>query len=900
MVKSMRLCVVVPPRGPRPMDDREKNKLGQETRLGLHLGPDEPEIPRQALEHTHLDPAESGLVAPDDPGPGDGSPAESHHDLPSWSSEVPDHSSWNPPDALVTPPPSGSGSAPAGTPPPKSRGSDRPSHAPGSGPKTPLGSNPTDDFDPEEVSAARLVEGKVLFKKYILRKQLGRGGMGEVWKVHHIELDCERALKFIRTGLSESPELRRRFRREARAMARVTHDNAVTIHDAFTAGGMAFIEMALVPGQSLVEILRPGRPMPLDWTVRILEQLCEVLSVAHQAGIVHRDLKPANLMLLNGRAAGRESLKVLDFGIAKLLSIEEHDGDSITNNAPIGTYPYMSPEQFGVAPVDTRSDLYTVGVILYEFLTGFRPYSAKSQLYPWLQQHVHAPIPRFRDRNPEVDLPAEVEEVVRRCLAKSADDRPQSAEELFRDFEAASGLVRSPVRGGSSQFVIKPADPPTRPGLGQSTERIPQGPGPFELPGHASPATLRQAESRLHPSRPGEPSSFSGDSYEWDAQGTATAASQAGRPRRPAGQPAGEGRGIGGKLLAAAAILLVGAGAAGTMLALSGKGKPPDPIATFDRRGQPTPTVIPMPYAKIPGGGQDVDGIHYDRFEHPTSHQAVYLPEGYTPSGTERAKDGWPLVIVRDEDKAEFVRIVGTDAYDAYKPAWKDPEPQDGRYVSGSNPREDIGKTLPIASFYLKKHEVTNREFAFFYRKSSGDPKRIKDLEGFYYDYLTEVEGNDDRDGGQPVASLGVEMARIYARSIGGDLPARAEWEYAASSQGTRTDFVWEPLKREEFKAVAVGRGPKSAGWSKKDVTEQGLCDMGGNVREWTADLRTDMDTMKLMPAACGGSFEDSDQLRLDECGIKAVHCVRPEGRNSVGLRPILRCPPAEVPAKRP
>ena len=209
-------------------------------------------------------------------------------------------------------------------------------------------SGPTDGFDAAELSPERLVEGAVLLKKYVLEKKLGQGGMGEVWKVHHIELDCTRALKFIRTGLAPSRELRERFRREARVMAKVTHDNAVTIHDAFTAGGMAFIEMAFVPGQTLLELLRPGRAMPLDWTTRILQQLCEVLAQAHEAGIVHRDLKPANLMLLKGRAPGREFLKVLDFGIAKLLAVEDSpEGISITNNGPIGTYAYMSPEQFG-------------------------------------------------------------------------------------------------------------------------------------------------------------------------------------------------------------------------------------------------------------------------------------------------------------------------------------------------------------------------------------------------------------------------------------------------------------------------------------------------------------------------------------------------------------------------
>jgi serine/threonine protein kinase len=198
-------------------------------------------------------------------------------------------------------------------------------------------------FDLDEVRGELLVKGRVLFNKYILLEKLGAGGMGEVWKVRHIALESDRALKFLRTGQAPSSHLRERFRREARVMARLSHPNAVEIHDAFTARGMAFIEMAYVPGRSLAEILRPGRRMELDWTVRILEQLCDVLAVAHEAGIVHRDLKPANLMLLADRPPGREFLKVLDFGIAKLLDLDREEPDMGANGPRSPTTPRSAP-----------------------------------------------------------------------------------------------------------------------------------------------------------------------------------------------------------------------------------------------------------------------------------------------------------------------------------------------------------------------------------------------------------------------------------------------------------------------------------------------------------------------------------------------------------------------------
>jgi serine/threonine-protein kinase len=282
--------------------------------------------------------------------------------------------------------------------------------------------------------------GRTLDGKYRIDGFLKRGGMGSVYRGTHLLLNKPVAIKLIRPELVTSHDVVERFFREARAAAKLSHPNIVTVHDlGQTEDGTLYIAMEIVEGKSLKDVIVEGGPWNPARALRFCRGVASALSVAHRNGIVHRDLKPQNIMVCRD-SEGNESPKLLDFGIAKTL---EPDSPALTSTGMVlGTPHYMSAEQAKGLPADQRSDIYALGVILYEMLVGKVPFDDKSIPSILVKHLTEPPKPPSTLRG---DIPREVETLVLRCLEKDPQKRFQSADDLGKALADRLDTAAHPV-----------------------------------------------------------------------------------------------------------------------------------------------------------------------------------------------------------------------------------------------------------------------------------------------------------------------------------------------------------------------------------------------------------------------------------------------------------------------
>jgi len=279
--------------------------------------------------------------------------------------------------------------------------------------------------------------------RYRILKRIGRGGMGEVFLAEHAAIGKQVAIKILSEDFARKPRIVQRFLQEARAASLIRHENVVDITDfGHTPSGLPFLTMEYLDGEDLKAMLRREIRLPWPRARRILLQVLAALEAAHAGGVIHRDIKPDNCFRLT-RGENVDFIKVLDFGIAKVLG-DEIDQELTQTGVVMGSAEYMSPEQAKSEPIDPRTDLYSVGVILYQMLTGKVPFRANGFMGT-LSKHIMEPPPPPRQIAPEAKISRQLEQLVLKALAKEPGDRFQSAAQFSAALKALPPGRNMPV-----------------------------------------------------------------------------------------------------------------------------------------------------------------------------------------------------------------------------------------------------------------------------------------------------------------------------------------------------------------------------------------------------------------------------------------------------------------------
>jgi serine/threonine-protein kinase len=308
--------------------------------------------------------------------------------------------------------------------------------------------------------------GRTIAGKFTIESRVGGGGMGSVYRARQAGLDKIVAVKVLHRELLAEPTFATRFKREATSASRIDHPSSMRVIDfGEEPDGLLFIAMEYLEGKTLFKILREEAPLAPARIVALSRQILAALAAAHELGIVHRDLKPENVIVLPGKdddGGASEKLKVCDFGIAKLQTDSESAEKLTLEGSIVGTPEYLSPEQARGGQLDARSDLYSMGIILFEMLTGAPPFRGDTPLAIVLK-HLDAVPPRPSSVNPSADL--SLEAVCLKALAKSPDDRYRSAREMRAALvtdkaDAASPRGEAPPSRAANLIVMTETPPP--------------------------------------------------------------------------------------------------------------------------------------------------------------------------------------------------------------------------------------------------------------------------------------------------------------------------------------------------------------------------------------------------------------------------------------------------------
>lgn len=760
--------------------------------------------------------------------------------------------------------------------------------------KANVGQSRDDDFStlvnttPAPVSIGSQV-GRVLGGRYQLDDCIGSGGMGEIYKARRLHIGDTVAVKVLRPDVVENDKSRQRFYREARAAAMLHHPNAVVIHDfGEDADGTTYIVMELLVGRSLRQVLVEEGAITSARAYSIMRQACAAIDAGHRNGIVHRDIKPDNIVLINSHD-GTDLVKILDFGIAKVRdsAIDTHSLEQrLTNYGTIiGTPHYMSPEQCQGEEADSRSDIYSIGVVLYELLTGVAPFAAKTPTGIAIKHVTEQPRP-LREINPNIS--SAVEKVVLRALEKNPNSRPQTALELSREFEAAINLEPDTVRlTGEKEIPVVQQVQPESGGSGteliKSTEKpqvkTPQPPMSYDT--SINPAQTEVLGSSATETLPPSGETATGKMAEQPTGKIDAATMPIGRlvqvPDQAPAEAVPETPGkIAEPVKAQPEKVAEKPGKVADNKSGKAKSGKPQKIDKVEEKTVATPATVPArTYSPAPSSAPALPSPGTAR----KSNMPVLAGIGAVvliaaaiglwmtfSSGSET-----PAV----SDAATVAPTAATgDAPASPEPTSAYPQvaaPEGMVYVLGGvlrigrdegDKNEKPAHVATIKPFFIDRTEVTNAQY-------------LKFIEATGYAAPPSWKGNRFPEGADqlPVSDVTWEDATAYATWAGKRLPTEEEWEFAARGPEGRL-YPWGDKFQSEAANISARSGEKRelapVGQFAVGASVFGVVDLSGNVWEWTSNDFAAYPGGKVDPPRAGysnlkvirgGSYESTPQF---------------------------------------